>query len=284
MPGKDLRPIVAAVDLGGSRLRLSALRGGRSIAEWEVPSVPPARLAKALAAYWRRRGWGRIGHLLVGSKGVWTWPERRRLTRALGSLAELVTVISDVELGLWAALGRAGAPMGVYLVAGTGSIALGRDDRGRLARAGGLGPRTGDEGSGFWLGREFLKRVKGNAGAHRLGDNPRSVRRTAALAEKVIHLARRDARCAALVREAQALLADLALEVGRRLKHHGPLRFTWGGSLLSNTAFRRGVSARLRGYIPVAPPPSPTRAAARMANRIAQGAPSSVPPRLRTRK
>ena len=49
---------------------------------------------------------------------------------------------------------------GVLLLAGTGSIVLGRDRRGRWARAGGLGPLLGDEGSAFWLGREWLRAAR----------------------------------------------------------------------------------------------------------------------------
>jgi N-acetylglucosamine kinase-like BadF-type ATPase len=44
-------------------------------------------------------------------------------------------------------------------VAGTGSIAYGRDANGRAARAGGWGYLLGDEGGGFWLGRAALAAV-----------------------------------------------------------------------------------------------------------------------------
>src|ERR671922_279575 len=62
--------------------------------------------------------------------------------------------------GTWLRLAalRDGRP-GALLLAGTGSIVLGRDARGRLVRAGGLGPLIGDEGSAFWLGREWLRRA-----------------------------------------------------------------------------------------------------------------------------
>lgn len=42
---------------------------------------------------------------------------------------------------------------GVVLIAGTGSIAMGEDERGHVARAGGYGNLIGDEGSGFDIGR-----------------------------------------------------------------------------------------------------------------------------------
>lgn len=45
---------------------------------------------------------------------------------------------------------------GVALIAGTGSIAVGEDENGRIARAGGFGYLLGDEGSGFTIGRRGL--------------------------------------------------------------------------------------------------------------------------------
>ncbi len=67
-----------------------------------------------------------------------------------------VLVVNDALIALEA--GAPGAP-GVVVIAGTGSIAYGRDDRGRAARAGGWGYVLADEGSGYWLGRQVLRRV-----------------------------------------------------------------------------------------------------------------------------
>jgi N-acetylglucosamine kinase-like BadF-type ATPase len=47
----------------------------------------------------------------------------------------------------------------VALIAGTGSLAWGRNGRGQSARAGGWGPLLGDEGSGYWLGLQALRAV-----------------------------------------------------------------------------------------------------------------------------
>jgi N-acetylglucosamine kinase-like BadF-type ATPase len=44
-------------------------------------------------------------------------------------------------------------------VAGTGSIAYGRNARGEAARAGGWGYILGDEGSGYWIGRTAVRAV-----------------------------------------------------------------------------------------------------------------------------
>lgn len=62
-------------------------------------------------------------------------------------------VVNDALVALSAG---AGDDPGVVLVAGTGSIAYGRDASGRAARAGGWGYLIGDEGGGFWIGRAAL--------------------------------------------------------------------------------------------------------------------------------
>jgi N-acetylglucosamine kinase-like BadF-type ATPase len=43
------------------------------------------------------------------------------------------------------------------LIAGTGSIVVGRDQNLSFFRVGGWGPHFGDEGSGFWIGREAVR-------------------------------------------------------------------------------------------------------------------------------
>ena len=48
---------------------------------------------------------------------------------------------------------------GYCLIAGTGSLALGRNYDGTLVRAGGLGYMLGDEGSAWWIGHQALERA-----------------------------------------------------------------------------------------------------------------------------
>ncbi len=67
-----------------------------------------------------------------------------------------VLVVNDALIALVAG---AGDDPGVVIVAGTGSIAYGRDASGRAARAGGWGYLLGDEGGGFWIGRAALAAV-----------------------------------------------------------------------------------------------------------------------------
>jgi glucosamine kinase len=65
-----------------------------------------------------------------------------------------VIVESDAFIAYIGALGFA---PGVLLIAGTGSIAIGRLADGSMIRVGGWGPHFGDEGSGFWTGREAVR-------------------------------------------------------------------------------------------------------------------------------
>jgi N-acetylglucosamine kinase-like BadF-type ATPase len=68
----------------------------------------------------------------------------------------LAQVSTDCEIALEAA---AGSGPGVVLIAGTGSIAFGRNAAGETARAGGHGPWIGDEGSAFEIGRRAVSAV-----------------------------------------------------------------------------------------------------------------------------
>lgn len=64
------------------------------------------------------------------------------------------TCNNDAVAG-WA--GSQAANPGVNMVFGTGSIAFGMDYKGNEARSSGWGPYCGDQGSGYWLGREAIK-------------------------------------------------------------------------------------------------------------------------------
>jgi len=67
-----------------------------------------------------------------------------------------VLVVNDALIALEA--GAPGQP-GIVVVSGTGSIAYGHDGHGRAARSGGWGHMIGDEGSGYWIGKEALVAV-----------------------------------------------------------------------------------------------------------------------------
>lgn len=63
-------------------------------------------------------------------------------------------ITHDAEIALWGA--TAGQP-GIIIIAGTGSMAFGRNAEGRTARAGGWGYIFGDEGGAFDITRRALK-------------------------------------------------------------------------------------------------------------------------------
>ena len=80
----------------------------------------------------------------------------RGIMRRIGHKAP-VLVINDALAALVAGAGDDGP--GIVLIAGTGSICYGRNEAGLAARAGGWGYILGDEGSGWWIGREALSAV-----------------------------------------------------------------------------------------------------------------------------
>jgi N-acetylglucosamine kinase-like BadF-type ATPase len=79
----------------------------------------------------------------------------RAIMRRIGFKSRTL-IVNDALVALVAG---AGDRPGVVIVAGTGSIAYGRDGEGRAARAGGWGYLLGDEGGGFWIGRAALSAV-----------------------------------------------------------------------------------------------------------------------------
>lgn len=65
-------------------------------------------------------------------------------------------ICSDAKIALAAGTGRT---EGIILIAGTGSVAYGINDRQEVIRAGGWGHIASDEGSGYAIGREALVRA-----------------------------------------------------------------------------------------------------------------------------
>ncbi len=233
--------LAVGVDLGGTWIRAVILRDGRATRRVRRVSGLP-ELAKVLPSLLGTQR--TVASLVVAARAVWTAAERAALRRRLRPLADRVEVISDVEAAL---LGALGDGPGVLILAGTGSIVLGRDGRGRLARAGGLGPLLGDEGSAFWLGREWLRLRPAAAGVARaLSRRPDAVARIAAGAPAVLARARRgDRRARAIAAAGQEHLATQAASVIRRLGLATPVAISWSGGLLGNDWYRAGLRRAL---------------------------------------
>jgi len=88
----------------------------------------------------------------LGLSGLDAPADYAALAPRLASLAGATHLVNDAEL-LLAALPT---QVGVALIAGTGSIAVGRNAAGATTRVGGWGHALGDEGSGYALGGAAL--------------------------------------------------------------------------------------------------------------------------------
>jgi N-acetylglucosamine kinase-like BadF-type ATPase len=96
--------------------------------------------------------------ICLGIAGVDRDDEARTVRSIMRRIAfkSRTLVVNDALIALVAGSGD-GA--GIAIIAGTGSIVYGRNGRGEAARAGGWGHMIGDEGSGYWIGREALAAV-----------------------------------------------------------------------------------------------------------------------------
>ncbi|MGD2217950.1 MAG: BadF/BadG/BcrA/BcrD ATPase family protein [Gemmatimonadales bacterium] len=97
-----------------------------------------------------------VAALCAGLAGVGREEERAAAEAALTArgIASSTRVVTDAEAAFHDAF--ADGP-GILVIAGTGSIAWGRAEDGREARAGGWGPLVGDEGSGYDIGLHGLR-------------------------------------------------------------------------------------------------------------------------------
>ena len=153
--GGGSKTVALLADAGGAVLGRGAAGGG-NVRAGGMEAAAAAILAAVAQAY-ERAGLPRhpARAVCLGLAGAGRPAERALVERwALGAgLAAHTLVCSDAQLVL-----AAGLPYGagVALVAGAGSIALGRTADGRSARAGGWGPLLGDEGSGRDIARAGL--------------------------------------------------------------------------------------------------------------------------------
>ena len=99
-----------------------------------------------------------IASACIGLAGVGNAKHRRQMHDALQAALGLgdMSIETDARVAL---AGATDLQHGVVIIAGTGSIAYGVNNRREYARAGGWGPAMGDEGSGFYIGRRALEAV-----------------------------------------------------------------------------------------------------------------------------
>ncbi|MCS6831674.1 MAG: ATPase [bacterium] len=271
-----------AIDAGGTKTDiLWAQPDGCVLAQVQgqginIASKPPDTWQEVLEELLHLAGVHReTVHVVCAGAAGYTLPDRRALLeRLLNQLlpGANVLVLADYAIALEGATG--GAP-GVLVIAGTGSIACGRDREGRFMRAGGWGYLLGDEGSGFWMGREAIRTVLAASegwGEHTLlyemlsntlgssdtgewlsmlyrTQNPQSL--LAQLAPLVNEAAARgDAPAQRILREAAEHLAALVVQLGRHLQLPQDFPVCTVGGVWNSQMACEWFHRRLREYLP----------------------------------
>lgn len=96
-----------------------------------------------------------ITRACIGAAGAGRAEVRDAIQRIVAEqISGPVEVVGDMVISVDAAFGDG---PGVITIAGTGSLAYGRNAKGETARAGGWGFAISDEGSGHWIGREAVR-------------------------------------------------------------------------------------------------------------------------------
>lgn len=159
-------PLYVGIDGGGTSTTLVVVDAtGAEIVRHRTGATNPAVIGHAAAAAALAGALTEVaGRCDVEAPFAAAWfglaggdrPEdHRRLLPALEPLASSITITNDAEL----VLGALPDGIGVAVVAGTGSIAIGRDGKGNRARAGGWGHVFADEGSGYDLAIRMLRAI-----------------------------------------------------------------------------------------------------------------------------
>jgi N-acetylglucosamine kinase-like BadF-type ATPase len=189
-------------------------------------------------------------------------------------------VLNDVDA---ANIGAFAGGSGILILAGTGSMAWARDEAGASHRTGGWGEVVGDEGSGYWIGRQVLgavsKSIDGRTGptslvagvfgllgldpadqvnelegwASRLSE-PRT--QIAALAPVALaHAEQGDTAARAIVDAAVDELASHVRMLERKLSTPA-MAWSYAGGLFQSAVLREAVVARIgrQPSLPLLPP------------------------------
>lgn len=159
--------IVVGLDIGGSKThgvlwRDGVLRAESKAGSSNVQNVTPHAAAENLRELFRELSalagtGGAVGRVVAGSGGVDTAADAERLRALIAVEAPTasIDVVHDTRLILAAGAARTG----IAVIAGTGSVAWGVAADGNEARSGGWGYLLGDEGSGYWIAREAVRRA-----------------------------------------------------------------------------------------------------------------------------
>ena len=151
---------VIGLDIGGTKTRGVRFQDGvpvrdESAGSSNVQNVTREQAKANLAELFAKIGGDAVDEVYAGSGGIDTDEDVKALADLIAPHVPgaRITVVHDSRL----LLAAGGASTGVAVIAGTGSAAWGRNQAGEEARAGGWGYLLGDEGSGYWLGREAVR-------------------------------------------------------------------------------------------------------------------------------
>ena len=163
-----------AIDGGGSKTRGILKKGNEVISSIEAGSTrigavgvgeSTERVLNIIRDLCNRAGIdsSEVDASVIGLAGIWLDEEKQRSTQLLKTLARNsnitindTIITSDAEIALEGILGGRN---GIALIAGTGTITLGKISDKEVVRCGGWGIELDDEGSGAWIGREGLTAI-----------------------------------------------------------------------------------------------------------------------------
>lgn len=238
------------LDIGGSKTRGIVWTDGvitsdASVGSTNVQNVPLETAQENMAQLFALLDAAAATHVFAGAGGVDTDDDAAALSALISPFVPgaKVQAVHDTRL----LLAAAGATTGVAVIAGTGSAAWGVNPKGEEARAGGWGYLLGDEGSGYWLGREAVRHSLRRMDSHEPVDeltaglleycqlaepgeliahfHQGTTRRYWAAASPVIFAAAQNGHTIAqeLVEQAASDLAGMAAKVGGQLHISGPV-------------------------------------------------------------
>jgi N-acetylglucosamine kinase-like BadF-type ATPase len=261
------------IDIGGSKTH--AIRGNRHgkvltqafAASANFETVSRELALAAIDVIFRGLGREPIDVICVGSAGINTPEQEQDLAAVIGEHAPgaHVLVAHDTRL----ILATAELDNGIAVIAGTGSVAWGRNAAGETARSGGWGYLLGDEGSGYVLVRDAIRAVltRRDAGlppdalAKALCDSVGVLEAYDLLAHFYAEPSRRywaqksvlvfdlaaagDETCIRLIHDAATAIVTLIQAVAEHLGQPGPVALG-GGLLVNQPALLTLVTAELR--------------------------------------
>ena len=263
---------VIGIEGGGTKSRALALSLDRKVLGrargpgMNLQNTPEERLKETLS-HLVERFRSRLGSpagICAGLAGCDRIQDKQKLKGLLKEMFPGTPVIaeSDARVALY---GSFEEEPGILVISGTGSVAIGQDGQGKVARAGGWGYLLGDEGSGYSVGREALRAclsgrktkleslVRKAIGVkkaeqvipwiHAQEDVPKTL---AWLAPLVFQAAsRKDPAALEIVEAAASELCDLCFDTAERLKLDRP-KVVFGGGLLTRST---PLPRRLREHL-----------------------------------